>query len=180
MLDVAEKIINEIIETEGGFVDHPDDPGGATNCGITEAVARAYGYDGSMRDLPRSLAFEIYTVKYWYSIRGDDLAAVNADIAYEVADTGVNCGVVTSGRILQRCLNVLNRKGALYRDLSVDGIIGPVTVNALRKYCAAREPEILLRALNCLQGARYVELAERNEKHETNIYGWFANRVGGV
>jgi Putative secretion activating protein len=78
---------------------------------------------------------------------------------------------------LQRALNVLNSKGKLYPDLEVDGAIGLVTVSALRGYLTERDEDTLVKALNCLQGAYYVNLAERREKDETFVYGWFKNRV---
>ena len=59
-----EAIINGVIEVEGGYVNHPSDPGGATNMGITEAVARSAGYKGDMRNLPRSTAYSIYYTRY--------------------------------------------------------------------------------------------------------------------
>ena len=49
-------LIDDLIDREGGYVDHPADRGGRTCFGITEAVARAHGYDGAMRDLPRATA----------------------------------------------------------------------------------------------------------------------------
>lgn len=67
------KIIDKILVLEGGYVDDPADSGGATNFGITERVARANGYTGHMRDLPRSKAAHIYAEKYWRSVHGDEL-----------------------------------------------------------------------------------------------------------
>ena len=58
---MKERIINEIIRVEGGYVNDPSDSGGETNFGITVAVARANGYVGCMLDLPRSVAFDIYS-----------------------------------------------------------------------------------------------------------------------
>ena len=55
-----ERMLDELVEREGGFVDHPADRGGATRYGITEAVARAHGYRGAMRQLPRAEALNIY------------------------------------------------------------------------------------------------------------------------
>ena len=62
---MKEKIINEIIRVEGGYVNDPRDSGGETNFGITVAVARANGYNGRMDCMPRDVAFDIYSAKYW-------------------------------------------------------------------------------------------------------------------
>lgn len=171
------RIISEIIRVEGGYVNDPSDSGGETNFGITVAVARANGYNGAMRDLPRSIAFDIYSAKYWDAVKGDDLAKLSELVAEEVADTSVNMGPGRAGKFLQRSLNVLNNQAKLYADLVVDGAIGPATVSALRGYLDTRDEETLAKALNCLQGAYYITLAERREKDERFVYGWFKNRV---
>lgn len=167
-------VINEIIRVEGGYVNDPSDSGGETNFGITEAVARAYGYAGAMRDMPRGVAFDIYAARYWDAVRADEMPE---RVAAEVVDTGVNMGTGRAGKFLQRSLNVLNVGGSLYPDLVVDGNIGPMTIHALRAYLAKRDEDALVKALNCLQGAYYIELAERREKDEKFVYGWLKNRV---
>ena len=171
-------LIDAMIEVEGDYVDDPDDSGGETNYGITEAEARSWGYLGPMRELPRSVAFDIYSARYWDAVRADDLLELCPDIAAEVVDTGVNCGTARASEFLQRALNVLNRRGALYADLVADGQIGPATLSALAEYLAGRESSVLVRALDCLQGSFYIELAERREKDERFVYGWLRTRVG--
>lgn len=172
-----QEIIDDIIRVEGGYVNDPADSGGETNFGITEEVARAFGYTGAMRDMPRATAFDIYAARYWDAVRGDELAALSEPVAFEVVDTGVNMGQARAVTFLQRSLNVLNVGGKLYPDLIVDGLAGPMTTNALRQYLDVRDEGALLKALNCLQGAAYVELAERREKDERFVYGWLRNRV---
>lgn len=167
---MKERIINEIIRVEGGHVNDPSDSGGETNFGITAGVARAFGYAGSMRYMSREIAFAIYMAKYWDSVRADDMPE---SVAAEVVDTAVNAGVNRSGRFLQRALNVLTPGTALV----VDGVIGSATIRGLNEYLAVRDAVTLVKMLNCLQGAFYVELAERREKDERFIYGWFKNRV---
>lgn len=168
------QVINHILEIEGGYVDDPLDSGGETNFGITVEVARANGYAGPMRDLPRSLAFDIYERKYWHAVKADYMPD---RIAAEIVDTGVNMGTRRAGKILQRCLNVLNDRGRLYKDIAADGIIGKGTLAALNSYLAVRDEGTLLKALNCLQGAYYIELAERREKDERYLRGWLTHRV---
>lgn len=174
---MKDKIIDRIIKVEGGYVDDPSDSGGETNFGITIALARRFGYVGAMRDLPRSVAFDIYTAKFWNVIKADDLAKLSELVTEEVVDTSVNMGPSRAGKFLQRALNVLNKRGSLYLDVAVDGAIGAATISALRAYLDSRDEETLAKALNCLQGAYYITLAERREKDERFVYGWLKNRV---
>ncbi len=174
---MKKRIINEIIRVEGGHVNDPLDPGGETNFGITLAVARAAGYHGPMVEMPRDLAFEIYLAKYWDAVKGDQLASLSEAVTEEVVDTSVNMGVGRAGKFLQRALNVLNDRSRLYDDITVDGGIGPATLRALGVYLRTREEGVLVKALNCLQGAYYIELAERRAKDESFLYGWLKNRV---
>lgn len=174
---LREDIINEIIEVEGGYVDDPNDSGGETTFGITIAVARDFGYTGAMRDLPRNLAFRIYVARYWDAVRADQIFELSEMVAEEVVDTAVNMGPGRAVRFLQRALNVLNTRGKIYPDIIADGRIGPITITALRSYLRQRDEDVLCKLLNCLQGAFYIKLAERREKDERFIYGWFKNRV---
>jgi len=171
------RVINEIIRVEGGYVFDASDSGGETNFGITAAVARENGYTGSMRAMPISVAFDIYSAKYWDAVRGDDLVQLSERVATEIVDTSVNMGPSRAGKFLQRALNVLNKRGGLYADLKVDGDIGEATVTGLRSYLGTRDEDTLIKALNCLQGAHYITLAERREKDERFVYGWIKNRV---
>ena len=174
---LKEHIIDGIIAVEGGYVNDPNDSGGETNFGITVEVARANGYTGSMRDMPREVAFKIYAAKYWDKVKGDQLVELSEAIAEEVIDTAVNMGPGRAGKFLQRSLNVLDKRGKLYKPVVVDGAIGPGTLHALGMYLGHRDAETMVKALNCLQGAYYITLAERREKDEEFVYGWLKNRV---
>jgi lysozyme family protein len=171
---LKQKTIEGIIAVEGGYVNDPADSGGETNFGVTIAVARANGYEGTMHDMPKSVAFDIYATQYWDSMFGDQLAGLSEAVAVEVIDTAVNMGTGRAARFLQRSLNVLSPGEAL----KVDGQVGPATVGALSLYLRRRDERTLVKALNCLQGAFYIELAERREKDERFVYGWLKHRVG--
>jgi lysozyme family protein len=130
-----------------------------------------------MRDLPRWKAVDIYSALYWDKVKADDLLALSPAVCEEVVDTGVNMGTGRAGKFLQRALNVLNKRSSLYRDLAVDGQVGAQTISALRAYVNDRDEMTLVKALNCMQGAYYITLAERREKDERFVYGWLKNRV---
>jgi lysozyme family protein len=176
-----DETIDELIDREGGYVDHPADKGGATNFGVTEAVARAEGYQGDMRRLPRATAVAIYRRRYWAAPGFDRVAKIAPALAAELFDTGVNMGVATAVSFLQRALNALNRGASDYPDLPVDGTIGAVTIAALTSFLArrtARGEGVLVKAVDALQGERYLALAERRPADEAFLYGWLANRIG--
>lgn len=99
---------------EGGFVDHPDDPGGATRYGITQAVARANGYQGDMRDFPIEEAKRIARAQYWDAVQADALPDA---VRFDVFDAAYNSGPKQAIKWLQRALGVKD-----------DGQLGPVTL----------------------------------------------------
>jgi lysozyme family protein len=178
----SDRLIDSLIEREGRYVDHPADKGGPTCFGITEAVARAHGYGGAMRLLPRAEAESIYRRLYWLRPRFDQVAKRSPRVAAELFDTGANMGPAVAATFLQRALTALNRNGKDYPDLVPDGRIGDATLTALDAFLASRakgsSETVLLRALEALQGERYLRLAERRPANEAFLYGWLANRIG--
>ena len=178
----VEHLIEELIEREGGYVNHPADRGGPTRFGITEAVARAHGYSGAMSELPREEAVAIYRRLYWLRPRLDQVAERVPRVAAELFDTGANMGPAVATTFLQRALTALNRGGKDYPDLVPDGRVGPATLTALDAFLDARGKKggetVLLRALEALQGERYLRLAEKRPANEAFLYGWLANRIG--
>ncbi|TKD51799.1 glycoside hydrolase family 108 protein [Sphingomonas baiyangensis] len=176
-----EGLIDEVIAREGGYSNHAADRGGATRWGVTQAVARANGYLGDMRHLPRDTAAAIYRRLYWQRPRFDAVADRAPCIAAELFDTGVNMGPGVATGFLQRALNALNRNGRDYADIARDGAIGPRTLAALDAFLAARGERgetVLLKAIEALQGERYMSLAESRPANEAFLYGWLANRIG--
>jgi lysozyme family protein len=175
-------MVDALIDREGGYVNRPADKGGPTCYGITQAVARAHGYAGSIRQLPREESAAIYERLYWLRPRFDEIARRSATLASELFDAGVNMGPAVAATFLQRTLNALNRNGADHPDLVPDGRIAERTLAALDTFLALRGRRhgetILLRALEALQGERYLRLAERRPANEVFLYGWLANRIG--
>ena len=176
-----DRLIDAVIDREGGFSDHPADRGGATKFGITIGVARANGYAGDMRHLPRAQAAAIYRRIYWLRPQFDRVAARAPIIAAELFDTGINMGPGVATGFLQRALNALNRGGADYPDVALDSLIGPRTLSALDgflRHRGAAGERVLLKAIEALQGERYLHLAEARPANEAFLYGWLANRIG--
>jgi lysozyme family protein len=175
-----DQMIDELVGREGRFSDNPNDAGGATMWGITEKVARANGYLGRMQDMPRSTADAIYRLEYFTRPGFDQVYPLSQRIAEEMFDTGVNQGVGLPGPWLQRILNALNRQGRDYPDIGVDGRIGPATIAALRACLNRRGADgetAILRALNCQQGVRYLDITEARSQNEDFYFGWLLNRV---
>ena len=83
-------MIEATIGKEGGYSDHPADRGGSTRWGITQAVARAHDYMGSMRDLPREKAVAIYREAYAIRPGFAAVAEISPAVGEELFDTGVN------------------------------------------------------------------------------------------
>ncbi len=174
-------LLDGLLAREGGYADHPADKGGPTNWGITQATARSAGFMGQMRDLPKSLARDIYRKRYWLDPGFDRVCGLAPPIAAELFDTGVNMGPMVATAILQRALNALNRNGRDWPDIAVDRRIGGATLAAIEALIAARGNagvRVLVRAMNALQGARYVELTEQRPANEAFAFGWLDKRVG--
>ncbi|CAJ8753606.1 secretion activator protein [Burkholderia pseudomallei] len=104
-----------LVGNEGGYVDNPKDPGGATRWGITERVARASGYAGPMRDLPLETAKAIAKRLYWDPLHCDEY---DPRIAFQLLDANYNGGHVVLW--MQQATNV-----------KADGILGPQTIAAV-------------------------------------------------
>lgn len=128
MRDV-QSLAEEIVAREGGFVNDPDDPGGATNFGVTIGTMRRLGLDltgdgqvseADVRALTRAQAVAIFLEHYY---RRPGIAALPEALQPSVFDMYVNAGG-NAVRILQRLL------GEMGHDLSVDGVIGPQTIRA--------------------------------------------------
>lgn len=176
-----EVMLDELVEREGSeYTDDPKDSGGPTKYGVTLSVARAFGYKGDLRDMTREQAKSIFRERYWMQPRFDKVAEVSLVLAEELFDTGVNMGTDIAAGFLQRALNVLNRNAEMYPDVKVDGMIGKMTIAALKEYVDARGQDgitVLFRLLNDQQGVRYMELSEKYPKNEKYTYGWVLNRV---
>lgn len=177
MMKNIDQLLDELIVREGGYSNDPADSGGETMYGITKVVARAHGYHDEMRNMPKSVAKNIYQDQYWTLPRFDLVAQRLPSVAEELFDTGVNMGPMVAAKFLQRALSVLVEGPPLV----VDGAIGRVTLYALDAFIKQRGKDkaaaVLLRLLNAQQAVRYMEIAEKNPSQEKFMFGWTLNRV---
>jgi len=125
-----EKAFEKLLGHEGGFVDHPRDPGGATRYGITQRVARAHGYQGEMRELPVAEARRIARIAYWDAVRADE--APDA-VRYDLFDAAYHSGPEQATKWLQRAAGADD-----------DGKLGPKTLLAARM----ADPQLLAKRFN--------------------------------
>lgn len=141
--DAALKVV---LHHEGGYVDHPKDPGGRTNMGITQKTldhANAIGILGlpkDVRDLTREQVADLYRAKYWAAINGNVLPE---GVALILFDCAVNQGVTRAVKILQESLGV-----------EPDGIIGSATLAA----ATAKNPADLIREIAARRAWAYMKL----------------------
>lgn len=115
-----DKCLETILHHEGGYVNHPKDPGGETNLGVTKRVYEDWGGTKDMKDLLVEDVAPIYKKNYWDRVKGDDLPA-GLDLC--VFDFGVNAGTGRSAKFLQRMIGT-----------TADGGIGPNTLKKLADY----------------------------------------------
>jgi len=119
------KSLEMVLHHEGGFVDHKDDPGGATNKGIThktyaDFLGRPLEDVNELKNIPEDHIQLIYKKGYWDKIKGDELPS---GLDFCVFDWAVNSGPGRAAKALQKAVMV-----------SQDGVIGPMTLEAVKEY----------------------------------------------
>ena len=139
------KSLEIMLKSEGGYVNHPSDPGGETNLGVTKAVYEEYCMKNDftvkdMKDLKIADVTPIYRNNYWQRCKCDDLPT---GVDLQTFDIAVNSGAGRAGKILQRVVGA-----------EVDGGIGPKTLEAVAKM----EPLDIIRAMGVEREAFYREL----------------------
>lgn len=120
MANNFKKCLEIILHHEGGYVNHPKDPGGETNLGVTKRVYEEWGGTKDMKDLTVDDVAPIYKKNYWDKLKGDELPA-GLDLC--VFDFGVNAGPGRAAKYLQSMIGS-----------TPDGGIGPMTLQALENY----------------------------------------------
>lgn len=129
-----EHCLNTVLKHEGGYVNHPRDPGGRTNLGITQRTLESWlgepVNEQRMRNLTVDDVRPIYRERFWSVVRADQMP-VGIDLA--VFDFAVNAGPRTSVRLLQRVIGV-----------SADGLVGPITLGTLAQFVHVATAETVI------------------------------------
>lgn len=163
-------------EGMGTLTNDPNDSGGTTIWGVTEAIARSAGYTGPMADMTEDQAIAIYRTIFWQQPHFDAIHTIIPTLAVYMLDIGINLAPAEAGKFLQRSLNVLNNAETLFADLKVDGNCGAKTQAALKAYRVVRAAQdgdlVILGMVRAMAVLRYVELAEANTGDERYEYGW--------
>ena len=149
-----QKCLDMILHHEGGYVNHPKDPGGETNLGVTKRVYEDWGGTKDMKDLEVEDVAPIYRKNYWDRIKADDLPS-GLDLC--VFDFGVNAGTGRAAKYLQTMIGTV-----------ADGGIGPNTLRALGNYV---ESEGVATAIKNYQAERQ-SYYESLSTFETFGRGW--------
>lgn len=173
---VAVQIIDPTIAVEGGYVNHPDDPGGETNMGITKKVAVEHGYTGPMKTLPREVAVSIYYQSYLVKPGYVPLIALDPVVTTEMFDTTVNMGPARPGRFFQQSLNEI----CPALKLKVDGQVGPASIAGYARCQRTLLCQAMLPRLDAKQLAEYDRLIRANAKLAVFRKGWVNHRIGNV
>lgn len=177
---------------EGGYSNNAADRGGETYAGIARNFFPGWGgwpiidrwkksvgtrvsaLNRALSTVPelRTLVEDWYRAEWWDKL---GLGTLPQALANEIFEQAVNLGKGGAGKKVQTVCNAFNHKGGtpLFPDLKVDGAIGPKTLSALRAILASRADEAaLVHALNCMQGAHYLELAAKKPSQRVFVDGW--------
>lgn len=120
---VLSAIIARVLKHEGGYVNHPSDPGGQTHYGITKRTARLHGYYGDMQDLPQSKAKSIYHDIFIGAGINQLVDTHGFALGFQFADAVVNHGPRRAAKILQATVGTVQ-----------DGVIGKKTLAAAKQF----------------------------------------------
>jgi len=158
-MDAFDFAFNQTLGLEGGYSDDAADRGGRTNYGITEKTFRdalnrgvISGTD-DIGNLTPAQARAIYKTDYWQALKLNNVHDI--DIAAEIFDTAVNSGRGKATLIAQLALEYLGEQA------TADGVMGPVTINLLNKWCQ-KDPRALFVALNGIQFIHFVAIVDES------------------
>lgn len=173
---IFEDAIGYVLDNEGGYAEHPSDPGGATFWGISLRYLKGRGEKGDIdgdgdidaddiRELTRAQAIGFYRADFWDKLKLDKLK--KQAVATRVFDMAVNMGPRAAVKIAQRAYNDILKKGDETK-LKLDGKLGPKTRKALDRFDSVK----MMVALREWHAAFYRDLVKRNPKLKVFLIGW--------
>lgn len=162
------KCLSHVLKSEGGFVDHPKDRGGPTNMGITLSTLAKFRNRNVSPDDIKTLTYaeaaSIYHREYWQRIQGDRLREPAVQLV--IFDQAVNSGVSRAVKRAQVVVNLVAPKGT--SQLAVDGIMGPMTANAIN----ACDPLLFARRYIQASQLYYAAVVASRPDQAAFIKGW--------
>ena len=180
--------INPVLQSEGGYVDDPDDKGGETICGISRVHHPDWqGWEkvDGMKEARNinineminiffqngegsALIRDFYITNYWSKIRGNDIEDQN--LADKLLDVAINLGYKRAAKFLQRALNAVNYRQS---EIAVDGIIGNQSLSSLKSVVANRTA-LLPKIINIMQGIHYINIIRKDRGQGKFLRGWLS------
>lgn len=172
-------LLGYIFCVEGGYFNHPNDPGGETMYGIIKSRAREYGYKGPMKDLPKEVAINIYLKKYWQAFKLDEITDFKKALC--IFDFVVNSGtrgILVAQKVVNKILKcrgkfaAANEKYGKLNILVEDGKMGPNTIKAINTI----DWDDFVSIYYFVQEDTYEDLMNKNTKLRSFDEGW-ENRI---
>ena len=190
--------LEKLLQKEGGWCNMPGDKGGETYCGISSRAWSAWdgwsiiakakihtSYEEGPAAFSKHLAgipalhtcvSQFYRTSFWNKACTDTMPQALAD---EMLEQAVNLGVLRAVMFLQKTCNALNfRQGkTLFKDLSIDGVMGAKTLAALDAVLVGHSAGDVLHCLNLQQGSHYIALAAANPVQRKFLTGWLKRTI---
>ena len=181
----AASAIQSTLGVEKGYANDTTDRGGETYAGISRKYHPNWSGWSVIDDLKKAPGFPktlntyaglqdsvvaFYKAEYWDKINADALPRL---LGAEVFDAAVNSGISTAIKFLQKSLNILNRNGVSWKDISEDGKIGPNTLAAVTSCIADdRDASLLLTTYRVIRGSFYIDIMRSDTTQERFARGW--------
>ncbi|MHA2337481.1 MAG: glycoside hydrolase family 108 protein [Candidatus Hodarchaeales archaeon] len=160
-MNTFEKAVTLVLRREGGYVNHPSDPGGATNFGISQRWVNSMGFALDIKDISRDQAVEYYFDYFWEPYGLDELES--EILAIKFFDAIVNLGPSQATKCLQRSLRATGKN-----YVNDDGGLGPITKRAIKESTI----DYLLIAFRSEIACHYRRLVDMHPNNKAFIKGW--------
>ena len=189
IVDPFTEAARELLGDEGWYAFDADDAGGETFMGISRVyhpdwagwvlVDRKWecGLLNGESKILLGAVYDFYKTNYWHRFNGDALAELSMPVAKFVFSWAVNKNVTRAVEDLQEALNLLNRNQVLYKDILVDGVLGPVTLKTLKRCLVSKtNRKVFLIILHTIRNTFYINKMKKYPSQEKWV-GWFLRGV---